>query len=74
MAQRWFTATDTFVATRDDGTEEFVAKGATKPGSDELVIRDQRGTGTLFRPLDVGDEDEKPVAKLRGRGAAKGVS
>jgi hypothetical protein len=62
MVQRWFKAEDTFVATRGDGTEEFVAKGATKPESDELVIRDQKGSGTLFRPLDLG-ENEKPPAK-----------
>jgi hypothetical protein len=64
---RWFKADDTFVATRDDGTEEFVAKGDTKPENDELVIRDQDGSGTLFRPLDPGEAQDAKTVKAKGR-------
>ena len=57
-------AQDTFIAVLGDGTERFVAKGEVFPDGHELVKRDQAGTGTLFRPLDLG-EDEKAPAKSR---------
>jgi hypothetical protein len=64
---RWFKAEDTFVATRSDGSEELVKEGATKPESDELVIRDQKGSGTLFRALDSGEAQDAKTVKAKGR-------
>lgn len=58
-------AQDTFVTVLNDGTERFVAKGEVLSDSHELVKRDQKGAGVLFRPLDLGDGD-KPAAKPRG--------
>jgi hypothetical protein len=65
-------AQDTFVAVLDDGSERFVAKGEVLSDKHELVVRDQKGSGTLFRPLDLG-EDDQPAAKPKPpRGTAKG--
>ena len=61
MAQRWFKATDTFVAALKDGTEMFVAKGDTLPDSHELVKRDLAGSKTLFKPLDDGEDEKAPA-------------
>lgn len=66
-------AQDTFVAVLDDGSERFVAKGEVLADGHELVKRDQRGSGMLFRPLDLGDEDEKAPAKSGPVAAAKGA-
>jgi hypothetical protein len=63
-------AQDTFIAVLGDGTERFVAKGEVFPDGHELVKRDQAGTGTLFRPLDLG-EDEKAPAKSQPKADAK---
>lgn len=49
-------AQDTFVTVLNDGTERFVAKGEVLSDSHELVKRDQKGAGVLFRKLDLGDE------------------
>jgi hypothetical protein len=54
-------AQDTFVAVLADGTERFVAKGEVLSDKHELVVRDQKGSGTLFRPLDLGDGDKAPA-------------
>ena len=54
-------ATDTFVATLKDGTERLVTKGDVLPSGHELVKRDQAGSKTLFRPLDLGGGDEAPA-------------
>lgn len=59
MAQQ---AQDTFVADLKDGTTRRVTRGEVFADSHELVKRDQAGSGTLFKPLDLG-EDEKPPAK-----------
>jgi len=56
-------ATDTFVATMQDGSDRLVTKGDVLPSGHELVKRDRDGSGTLFRPLDLGDEDEPAPAK-----------
>lgn len=71
MAQQWMRSQDTFVAALADGSEQFVAKGDLLPASHELVIRDQKGSGKLFRPLDLDDAEagEKPAARL-GAGKA----
>jgi hypothetical protein len=61
MAQQ---AQDTFVAVLDDGTERLVTKGDVLPDSHELVKRDAKGSGALFRPLDIDGED-KPAARSR---------
>jgi hypothetical protein len=53
-------ATDTFVATMRDGSDQLVTKGQILSFGHELVKRDREGTGTLFRPLDLGDNDERP--------------
>ena len=70
MAQQ---AQDTFIAVLEDGTERLVTKGEVLPDSHELVKRDVKGSGMLFRPLNVdGDEDEKPVPRARVTAALKG--
>lgn len=61
-------AQDTFVAVLDDGTERLVTKGEVLPDNHELVRRDAKGTGGLFKPLDLDDDQQKP-ATSRGRGA-----
>lgn len=66
MAQQ---AQDTFVAELKDGTPLRVARGEVFPDSHELVKRDQAGSGTLFKPLDLG-EDEAP-AKSQPKPSAK---
>lgn len=62
-------AQDTFVAQLRDGTIRRVTKGEVLPDRHELVKRDAEGSGTLFRDLDLG-EDEAP-AKSRSPRAAK---
>jgi hypothetical protein len=60
MAQQ---AQDTFVAVLDDGTERLVTKGEVLPDSHELVKRDAKGSGTLFRALNVDGDEAKPAKK-----------
>ena len=55
-------AQDTFVAELDTGPL-FVQKGAVFADKHEVVKLD-KGRGLLFKPLDLGDEDE-PKAKPR---------
>jgi hypothetical protein len=64
MAQQ---AQDTFVAVLGDGTERLVTKGEMLPDSHELVKRDAKGSGALFRPLNIdGDETPgKPAPKAK---------
>lgn len=50
-------ATDTFVAVLADGSDRLVTKGEVFPNDHELVKRDAKGTGGLFRDLDLGDAD-----------------
>lgn len=58
MAQQ---AQDTFVAVLADGTERLVTKGDMLPDSHELVKRDAKGAGTLFKPVNIdGDEEPRP--------------
>lgn len=59
-------AQDTFIAVMDDGTEQLVTKGQVLPDGHELVKRDVKGSGLLFRALDLGDDD-----KAAPKGAAK---
>lgn len=49
-------AMDSFVAALEDGSEIRVMKGEILPDKHELVRRDAKGSGTLFRKLDLGDE------------------
>lgn len=59
-------ATDTFVAVLGDGTERTVVKGQPFPDRHELVLRDQdpkTGSGSLFRDVNYGEDDEKPPPK-----------
>lgn len=56
-------AMDTFVATMQDGSDQLVTKGQVLPFGHELVKRDREGAGLLFRPLDLGGEDEPAPAK-----------
>jgi hypothetical protein len=65
----WLKADDTFVATLDNGTECFVAKGQPFHDSHELVRRDAAaqkanpGRTPLFRPLEEAElEAEAPAA------------
>jgi hypothetical protein len=68
-------AQDTFVAVLGDGTERFVAKGEVLPDGHELVKRDQAGSGTLFRKLDLGEEEQpKPKPRAQARAAGKAAS
>lgn len=66
---RYFQAQDTFVAGLDGGGEVLVVKGEARPETDELVKRDQAGSGTLFRLLDEGSGP--PPAPRAARKAAK---
>lgn len=59
MAQQ---AQETFVAELN-GTSVRVAKGEVFADKHALVKLDQAGSGTLFKPLDLGDDDEKPPPK-----------
>ncbi|HEY2060038.1 MAG TPA: hypothetical protein VGH57_16840 [Amycolatopsis sp.] len=68
MAQQ---AQDTFVTTLADGTERLVAKGDVLPDSHELVKRDAKGSGLLFRPLNV-DGDEAPAKAAAQKGTSGG--
>ena len=68
MAQQ---AQDTFVAVLDDGTERLTVKGDVLPDSHELVKRDQAGSGTLFRPLNIDGEAEADAPKPKPRTARK---
>lgn len=65
MAQRQppMQAADTFVATMEDGSDHLVTKGQVLPWGHPLVKRDRDGSGTLFRPLDLGgdDPDDEPA-------------
>lgn len=67
MAQQ---AQETFVAELKNGSSLRVAKGEVFPDAHELVKRDQAGSGTLFKPLDLGEDE--PAAAAKGR-AAKGA-
>ena len=61
MAQRQplMQATDTFVATMPDGSDHLITKGQVLPSGHPLVKRDRDGSGTLFRPMDLGGEDDE---------------
>lgn len=50
-------AMDSFVAALEDGSEIRVMKGEVLPDKHELVLRDQKGSGTLFRALNLDDEE-----------------
>ena len=54
-------AQDTFVAQMDDGSDQLITKGQVVSDSHELVKRDRKGAGILFRDLDLGDADESPA-------------
>jgi hypothetical protein len=66
-------ATDTFVATMKDGSDQLVTKGQVLPWGHELVKRDREGSATLFRPLDLGGEDEpeEPKSEPEAKAPAK---
>lgn len=52
-----YQAMDSFVAALADGSEIRVMKGEVLPDKHELVLRDQKGSGTLFRALNLDDEE-----------------
>jgi hypothetical protein len=58
MAQQ---AQDTFIAVLDDGTERLVTKGEVFADGHELVKRDLKGSGMLFRKLDLGEAEAVPT-------------
>jgi hypothetical protein len=62
-----YQAQESFHAVLDDGSERFVTKGEILPDRHELVRRDQDGTKTLFRMIDMGEgrlpEPEPPAKK-----------
>lgn len=64
---RYHRAQDTFVADLDDGTSVRVSKGEVLPDGHELVKRDAAGAGVLFRPLDMGEEEEAAPKPPRAR-------
>jgi hypothetical protein len=51
-------AQDTFIAQQKDGSERLVVKGEAFPDNHELVRNDK--SHTLFRPLDLGENDLPP--------------
>lgn len=61
MAQQ---AMDTFVAVMDDGSERLVTKGEMLPDSHELVKRDSKGSGGLFRPVNIDGDDVAPAKSV----------
>lgn len=63
-------AMDSFVAALEDGSEVRVMKGEVLPDRHELVLRDQAGSGTLFRALDL--DDEQPAGPKPRVAARKG--
>jgi hypothetical protein len=67
-------AQDTFVATLEDGTEMRVTRGQVLPDGHELVKRD--ASGTLFKPLDLGEETPaaKPKTSRATKSSSSGVS
>jgi hypothetical protein len=58
-----YQAMDSFVAALKDGGEVRVMKGEVLPDRHELVLRDLKGSGTLFRKLDLEDEEPPPGPK-----------
>ena len=62
MAQQ---AQDTFVADLKDGTTRRITKGEVLADNHELVKRDQAGSGTLFKPLNLGEDEEPKPARGR---------
>ena len=68
MAQQ---AMDTFVAVMGDGSERLVTKGEMLPDSHELVKRDSKGGGALFRPVNIDGDDESAPAKSTAKADAK---
>jgi hypothetical protein len=65
-------ATDTFVAVLKDGSDRLVTKGEVFPNDHELVKRDAKGTGALFRDLDLGDADvPKSVSEAKAEPPAE---
>jgi hypothetical protein len=67
MAQQ---AMDTFVAVMDDGSERLVTKGEMLPDSHELVQRDSKGAGVLFRTLNIDGDDMPPAKSAPAKAAA----
>lgn len=67
MAQQ---AMDTFVAVMDDGSERLVTRGEMLPDSHELVKRDAKGSGILFRPLNIDGDDVVPAKSAPPKAAA----
>jgi hypothetical protein len=59
-------AQDTFVAQLDDGSDMLIVKGQILSDKHELVKRDANGAGSLFRTLDLGDDDP-PVRAPGGK-------
>jgi hypothetical protein len=57
-----YQAMDSFVAALKSGAELRVMKGEVLPDKHELVLRDQAGSKTLFRKLNLDDEDVAPPA------------
>jgi hypothetical protein len=65
---QWHQSQDSFVAELGDGSQLRVMKGDLLPAGHELVRRDADCSGTLFRPLDVGDDDAQPArSPVKGR-------
>ncbi len=60
-----YQAMDSFVAELKDGSEIRVMKGEVLPDKHELVLRDLKGSGLLFRPLNLDDEELPPGPKPR---------
>lgn len=60
-----YQAMDSFVAALEGGGEVRVMKGEILPDKHELVRRDLKGSGTLFRKLDL--EDDEPPAGPKPR-------
>jgi hypothetical protein len=68
-----YQAMDSFVAGLAGGGEIRVMKGEVLPDKHELVQRDLKGSGTLFRHLDL-EEEAPPGPKPKVTLPRKGVS
>ncbi len=67
-----YQAMDSFVAALKDGSELRVMKGEVLPDRHELVLRDQAGSGTLFRRLNLDEEAAPAGPRPRVAASRKG--
>jgi hypothetical protein len=60
-----YIAQDTFVAETAEGASIRVSKGEPFPDGHPLVRLDKAGSGTLFKPMDEGDDGKSAKADAK---------